>query len=180
MMRANHGFSLGVNSFSIGRANKAQTKRMQAKARRLPVVSATSCARRRLIRNIYPSNASPVSASNYNYVCFDCRTAIRHPKTAKQAPKCLSCGAPCFCLGYKVEIPKHTEQKEWQAIHKESMRRLRESNDRMALSRVRRAHWLEHEIARLSAMPENRDRSRQIKKLREELASRRSAPTVSV
>ena len=120
-----------------------------------------------------------MSASNYNYVCFDCRTAIRHPKTAKQAPKCLSCGAECFCLGYKVEIPKHTEHKEWQAIYNESMRRQRESNDRMALFRVRRIHWLEHEIDRLSAMPENRDRSRQIKKLREELATRRSISTVS-
>jgi hypothetical protein len=49
----------------------------------------------------------------------------------------------------------------------------------MALFRVRRIHWLEQELGRLSAMPENRDRSRQIKKLREELATCRSISTVS-
>ena len=37
-------------------ANKGRTKRMQARARRLSVVSATSCARRRLIRVVRPRN----------------------------------------------------------------------------------------------------------------------------
>ena len=110
-----------------------------------------------------------MSASNHNYVCFDCRYAIRHPKTAPVAPKCKNCGAECYCLGYKVAIPKRDNIKSWGEIAEESRRRdiLYEHNS--TLQTVHRQHFVEREIQRLQQKEENRDRSRAIKKLLEEL-----------
>lgn len=111
-----------------------------------------------------------MSASNNNYVCFNCRTAIRYPKTAPEAPKCRECGSECFCLGYKVEIPKHDDIKAWRELRAESGRRALASQQMLTLREVRRQHFVEKEICRLRKMPDNRDRNRQIKKLEEELA----------
>jgi len=111
-----------------------------------------------------------MSASNHNYVCFECRTAIRYPKTAQEAPKCRECGAECFCLGYKVEIPKHDDIKAWRELRAECERRELASHETLTLRGVRRQHFVEQEIRRLREMPDNRDRNRQIKKLEEELA----------
>jgi len=111
-----------------------------------------------------------MSASNYNYVCFECRTAIRHPKTATHAPKCRDCGNECFCLGYKVEIPKHADIRSWRELLAECERRASYFEETIEFRGVRRQHFLEQEILRLRQMPDNRDRNRQIKKLEEELA----------
>ena len=111
-----------------------------------------------------------MSASNHNYVCFDCRTAIRYPKTAAAAPKCRECGEECFCLGYKVEIPKHDDIKAWRELRAECERRELACEESISLRGVRRQHFVEQEIRRLRNLPDNRDRNRQIKKLEEELA----------
>ena len=47
--------------------HQGRTKRMQATARRLSVVSATSCARRRLIRDVRPTNS--VTRQSSDAVC---------------------------------------------------------------------------------------------------------------
>lgn len=111
-----------------------------------------------------------MSASNHNYVCFGCRTAIRYPKTTPHPPKCRECGAECFCLGYKVEIPKHDDIKVWRELRAECERRAMASDEAISLKGVRRKHFVEQEIRRLRELPDNRDRTRQIKKLEEELA----------
>ncbi len=107
--------------------------------------------------------------SNSNYVCFRCRTSIRHPKISRKAPKCLACGEECFCLGSKVAIPKHDDEKAWKKLRDESWRRARASAGAASLRRVRRQHFLEQEIIRLKALPTNRDRNRRIGKLEKEL-----------
>jgi len=111
-----------------------------------------------------------MSASNYNYVCFECRTAIRHPKAATEAPKCRDCGMGCFCLGYKVEVPKRDDIRSWLDLRAECERRTSVSEEAIEFSGVRRQHFLEQEILRLRQMPDNKDRNRQIKKFEEELA----------
>ncbi len=115
--------------------------------------------------------------SNYNYVCFRCRTAIRHPQKSTSAPKCLACGEECFGLGSKVEIPRRTELRKWHALELECQRRTGAAADRRNLQKVRRQHFVEQEIRRLRELPENRDRNRHIKKLQAEL--QRIAPTAS-
>jgi len=112
-----------------------------------------------------------MSASNHNYVCFECRTTIRHAKTAKKKPHCLSCGAECFNLGYKVEVPKHDDLRAWRELRAECERRAEVARQERAVRSVRKQHFLEQEINRMRQMPENRDRSRQIKQLEEELST---------
>lgn len=82
----------------------------------------------------------------------------------------MSCGAECFNLGYKVEIPKHDDIKAWRELRAECERRAKQESEELALRSVRKQHFLEQEINRMRLMPENRDRSRQIKQLEEDLA----------
>lgn len=51
-----------------------------------------------------------LSASNCNWVCFDCRFVTRQAKMSRHIPKCADCGSDCYCLGYKVEIPKKADR----------------------------------------------------------------------
>jgi hypothetical protein len=115
-----------------------------------------------------------MSASNYNWVCFDCRTSRRQPKTSEQIPVCPDCGRERFCLGYKVEVPRREAVREWRQLRDECRRRLHVNQDRVQQATIRRQHYLEKEIVRMEALGENKDRARQIKKLEEELTRRRS------
>ena len=108
-----------------------------------------------------------MSASNYNYVCFDCRFVTRQPKLARRVPKCAQCGADCYCLGYKVEIPKKSDTTGWRSLRLESRRRHLEWSDRQAVKRVRGAHAAERRIAHLRSLPPNKDREKMIAELKE-------------
>jgi hypothetical protein len=107
-----------------------------------------------------------MSASNYNWVCFDCRFVTRHPKTAKRTPKCADCGADCHCLGYKVEIPKQSDARGWKKLHLESRRRLLARSDEEAVRRVRESHEAERRIAHLRSLEPNKDREKMITALK--------------
>lgn len=111
-----------------------------------------------------------MSASNDNYVCFKCRTLVRHPKRSARVPNCLCCGAGCFWLGYKVAIPRHHDLKAWQDLEQECVRRMEVAKKFRNLRRVRRQHFLEQEALRLRQLPDNRDRNRQIRMLEDELS----------
>lgn len=113
-----------------------------------------------------------MSASNYNWVCFDCQTAVRQAKYSNRVPKCGSCGDDCFCLGYKVHVPKKGAAKSWAALREECRARLFAHQARMKRWNARRKHELEREIARLEVMAPNVDRARRIQKLKDELAHR--------
>lgn len=115
-----------------------------------------------------------MSASNCNWVCFECRTSRRQPKISGQIPACPDCGRECFCLGYKVEVPRRDAVREWRQLREECRKRLYARQDLQQQSNVRRQHDLEKEIARMEALGENKDRERQIRKLKEELTRRRS------
>ena len=116
-----------------------------------------------------------MSACNHNWICFDCRTSQRQPKMSKKAPACPDCGHECFCLGHKVEVPKRDAVRAWRQLREECRRRLYAYQDRARQSAVRRQHDLEKEIVQMEALGENKDRARQIKRLKEALASRRSS-----
>ncbi len=110
-----------------------------------------------------------MSASNYNWVCFDCRFVTRQPKPASRVPKCAKCGADCYCLGYKVEIPKKSDTSGWRSLRLESRKRHLEWLDRQAVKRVREAHAAERRIAHLRSLAPNKDREKMIAELKEEI-----------
>ncbi|MEM9446601.1 MAG: hypothetical protein AAGA18_14755 [Verrucomicrobiota bacterium] len=110
-----------------------------------------------------------MSASNYNWVCFDCKFVTRQAKHSKLFPQCTFCGKDCYCLGYKVEVPKKTNEKAWKELRDECSRRNLEYIEAKNKNTVTRKHQLEQEICRLSGLGKNVDRMRLIAKLRKEL-----------
>ena len=110
-----------------------------------------------------------MSASNYNWVCFDCRTAMRKTKTAGTTPKCPGCGADCYCLGYKVEIPKEQDAPTWRKLRLDCRRRELASSDQYALERVRVVHEIERRIAHLESLASNQSRKESIAALKKKL-----------
>ncbi|RYD24437.1 MAG: hypothetical protein EOP88_00075 [Verrucomicrobiaceae bacterium] len=111
-----------------------------------------------------------MSASNTNWVCFVCRTSRREPKTSKCIPTCHDCGAECYHIGSKVEVPKREAVKEWRELQAECQRRLDAWREGRQLWRVQRQHFLEKEIARMEALPLNKNRTQKIRELQGELA----------
>ena|SRR5436189_3902069 len=106
-----------------------------------------------------------MSASNYSWVCFECRLVVRQPKTAKRIPKCLACGSECYCLGYKVEIPKQEDARGWRRLRDDCRARELHWAEVKAVAKVREAHDAERRIAQLLALPTNKERSNLIEKL---------------
>jgi len=102
-----------------------------------------------------------------NWVCFDCRIALREAKTAPHVPKCPDCGADCHCLGYKVEIPKKANTRGWRKLRLDCRKRQLAWNDRQAVNRVRQVHAAERRIAYLRSLGPNRDREKLIAELAE-------------
>jgi len=110
-----------------------------------------------------------MSASNYNWVCFDCRFVIRQSKSSSCIPKCAECAADCYCLGYKVEIPKKTNIRGWKALRLISRKLHLARSDGLAVEHVKEAHAAERRIAQLRSLGPNKDRETLIKELEEKI-----------
>jgi len=118
-----------------------------------------------------------MSASNYSWVCFECRLVVRQPKTAKRVPKCLGCGSDCFCLGYKVEVPKKEDLRGWRRLRDDCRARALVQADESAIERVRAGHEAERRIAQLLALPQNKERTKLVAELRKRTPIRSPLPT---
>jgi hypothetical protein len=124
-----------------------------------------------------------MSASNYSWVCFECHLVVRQPKTAKRVPKCVGCGAGCYCLGYKVEVPKKEDARGWRRLRDDCRDRELDQADADAVAKVREAHDAERRIAQLSELPANKERLKLIEELRKKTPNQplqRNASTKSV
>ena len=110
-----------------------------------------------------------MSASNYNWVCFQCHSTTRQPKAARTIPKCPECGTELYCLGYKVEVPRKLDVRGWRKLHLDCRNRLLASSDRQAIKRVREVHAAEREITRLRALGPAKGRQKIIGKLEEKV-----------
>jgi hypothetical protein len=107
-----------------------------------------------------------MSASNYNWVCFTCHFVTRQPKSARRIPKCSECGSDCYCLGYKVEIPKKSNTRGWKTLRLESRKRHLELSDQQAVRQVRTTHIIERRITHLLSLGPNKDRQKMITELK--------------
>jgi hypothetical protein len=75
----------------------------------------------------------------------------------------------CFCLGYKVEIPKKEDKKAWLNLRQNCRDRFFATVEIESKNKVKRKHEIEKEIIHLESLGENKERARQIAKLNEEL-----------
>lgn len=107
-----------------------------------------------------------MSASNYNWVCFECRLVIRQAKTEKRIPKCLGCGSDSFCLGYKVEVPRKEDVRGWRQLRDDCRIRETARLRKEALDRYRYAKAAKLRIEQLEALPPNKDRAKLIAQLK--------------
>lgn len=97
--------------------------------------------------------APDASMSNYAWVCFDCRMAIRRPGSAKDV-RCPGCAKPCECLGYKIPVPPKSKTKVWERLRETWFASKRPALLRSQRQHVRFVHDTEREIARLRVLPE--------------------------
>src|SRR5262245_30007836 len=106
--------------------------------------------------------------SNYAWVCFLCRSAVRRARDATDV-RCPSCGKSCECIGYRTPIPSKSKPKEWGGVRALYYRTRQENLARQTKDRVRRTHSLEKEILRLESMPPNPGRTKAVKLLKKRL-----------
>lgn len=108
--------------------------------------------------------------ANSNWVCFDCRLAVRRPTQHEGTVACPECGEVCWPLGQKVPVPPQRDVKAWKSLHADSVARHHAFVDAAAKARVRARHDVELEIRRLEAMPSNAGRAAAIRELKQRLA----------
>jgi ribonuclease HI len=51
-----------------------------------------------------------------NWVCFDCRSAVRREDGSVTAVPCATCSKPLVNLGYKIPIPPKNKANEWETL----------------------------------------------------------------
>jgi hypothetical protein len=88
---------------------------------------------------------------------------------SRRVPKCASCGSDCFCLGYKVEIPKKSDARAWRALRLESRKRYLMEADRQAVRDVREKHAAERRVAHLHSRGPNKERRKIIEELQRQM-----------
>ena len=108
---------------------------------------------------------------NANWVCFDCREAVRRPTYYLEAVPCPRCGGTCQCLGTKIRIPSKSDERAWEDLRACIREGRFAAVERLERMRVHRRHRLERQIAELEKRPANEGRARTLHLLRERLAS---------
>src|SRR5215468_8554564 len=107
--------------------------------------------------------------SNANYICFDCRQAVRRATPERAVVRCPTCGQRCQYLGRKIPVPPKAKVATWRAL-RASMATVRVNWAlRQQRDAVKRRHALEKSIAELEARPSNASRDHLLNKLRREL-----------
>lgn len=107
--------------------------------------------------------------SKFTWACFECRASVRREARSAAAVRCPSCGAPCESLGTRIPVPPKKDAKAWAQVRRH-LAEVRAAKARQL--RERAAFLKEHaarRIAKLEALPPNKERAREAKRLREEL-----------
>jgi hypothetical protein len=128
---------------------------------------------RPLSSNVRPHHRRQFSMSNYHWVCFSCHESVRRHGSADDV-RCPRCAKPCQNIGYKIPVPPKSKPQLWQELAQSYAEARRRYFHRQNADSVRRAHDLEHEIARIGSLEPNEGRLSLLKRLREELATLRA------
>ena len=116
-----------------------------------------------------------------NWVCFTCRLTQSRPtyrRVTYEQPEtigmeghvtCSKCNEYMKFLGPSISVPQKNKDNEWKALEAEVLKfriNLQELNHK---EKIKRKHNLEKEIQELKQREKNKDRTRKISKLEEQL-----------
>jgi hypothetical protein len=107
--------------------------------------------------------------SNATWACFDCRVAMRRSNYTGKVVPCIRCGQPSLCLGVKIRIPRKEAVREWARLRKdfhEGRLYWQKIGKRVD---VAQRHTLEKELAKLKSRPDNADRSKLMRLLKQRI-----------
>src|SRR5262245_30059983 len=107
--------------------------------------------------------------SKRNWVCFDCRSAVRREAPTVSPVVCATCSRPLVNLGYKIPIPRKTRVKDWEALREQYLISQREATRARRATQFTRRRELLAEIDKLESLPTNAGRSRAVQLLRKKL-----------
>jgi hypothetical protein len=105
---------------------------------------------------------------NFNWVCFDCRTAVRHHPRAVTV-KCPLCAQPCENLGDNIPIPARTKVKLWHNLREKHYRWKRECNLYREKEKVRSIHSLEKKMDEIRNCLDSKVKEQTLERYREAL-----------
>jgi len=111
--------------------------------------------------------------SNHNYVCFECRVAVRTEKAVSTLPRCPHCGWECRDIGHDIALPPTEDVDAWERLYvglRETERRSVQVGEE---ARVARIYELGRQIEYLEHLPENPRSARTLRELRQQLAHAR-------
>jgi hypothetical protein len=111
--------------------------------------------------------------SNYHWVCFSCREAVRRHGSAENV-RCPKCAEPCDNIGYKNPVPPKNKPHLWHELATAYAEARRNYFERRSTSNVRRLHALEQEVSRIQGLEPNAGRAALLKKLCSELSALQS------
>ena len=106
--------------------------------------------------------------SKRNFICFNCRIAVRTDPHLNNQVTCSQCGESCINLGYKIPVPPKNKPKEWDAIKKQLADEEIDFLEKRNKQRIQRKHEVEKEIKKLESKPENPGRKSLLKNLYQE------------
>ena len=107
--------------------------------------------------------------SKRNWVCFDCRSAVRREAPTVNVVVCATCSRPRVNLGYKIPIPPKTRIKDWEALREQYLISQREATRARRAAQLTRTRELSAEIDKLESLPRSAGRSRAVQLLRKQL-----------
>lgn len=107
--------------------------------------------------------------SKRNWVCFECRSAVRREYGTAKVPICATCSLPLVNLGYRIPIPTKARANEWEALRVQYLVEQRQGQARRSEDRGKERRFLEKEIDRLESLPPNPGRIEAVRQLRRRL-----------
>jgi|SRR5687768_2556461 hypothetical protein len=107
--------------------------------------------------------------SKRNWVCFDCRAAVRREDYTVSDVFCALCSKPLANIGYKIPVPAKRNVRGWEELRAQYIITEREASKRRRTERIKQKHALEREIVRLESRPANAGRSKAVQRLRKTL-----------
>lgn len=103
------------------------------------------------------------------WVCFDCREAVRRQTYYRGDPLCPRCGKSTDFLGYKVPVPKKSDEKTWDELRSQLLEERYARQQKQITDRVRRKHEIEKQLTELESRSDYPQRARLIRDLQCEL-----------